>query len=226
MIFVLTVGRRFIPLKHFIVARVESVVKTQVGFLATLTGSDPSSRELAALALENSRLKAQILFLSKEPREEETGGRGHLVAKIYSTYPFNNRGLVSVNAGERDGIRPGMPVTVDGYTFFGSVEEVAESWSSVRTVLDAGWELPVKVGSDSVDALLVGGREPKLTLIVKSGEVSEGDPVYLASREFPYGLKVGEVKGLRGELGSAFREAEVGILFRLYELTEVWILHR
>jgi len=213
-----------LPLKSSLVLQFRAFAETSGNFLARLSGSEKYSREFAALALENTRLKAQLLYLSHVPRQETAGSERHLVSEIYSTYPFNHRGFISVNAGAGDGVRAHAPVTIDGFTFFGVITEVASSYSVARTIFDTGWQLPVKIGEDSVDALFVGGREPRLTLIVKSGAVADGDSVYLASRDFPYGLKIGEVKNVHGELGSAFREADIFLSYDAQALHNVYVL--
>ena len=189
-------------------------------FVGDLFGS---SSELEQLADENARLKAELLFLMNEPELKPLPNRPELIARVHSTYPTNNRGLLVLNAGASHGVKPGMAVTVDGFTFLGVIEEVQESSSVVRTVFDTDWKLPVRVGPDAVDALLIGGRNPRLSLIVKSGNVTDGNNIVTASKEIPYGLKVGEVQGVTGNVGSAFQEG--GILLP-YEsnISEVVIL--
>ena len=209
-------------LRGSIAAGARAIARAPLAFFrVTVTGG--AGEQIDVLIAENARLKAEVLFLANEPRPVGPEARPELRAKVHSTYPTNNRGLVSVNAGSDEGVREGMPVTVDGFTFLGITEKVGKNWSSVRTRFDTGWQLPVKVGGDAVDALLIGGREPRLTLIVKSGKVGDGDSIYTASKEVPYGLKIGEVKGVLGNSGSAFQEAGV-ILPYDANLSEVLIL--
>ncbi|MEK7554614.1 MAG: rod shape-determining protein MreC [Patescibacteria group bacterium] len=181
------------------------------------------SSETEQLLRENARLKAEVLFLAKEPRNTGTVARPEVSAKVHSTYPTNSRGLLNINAGSSEGIKKGMTVTVDGFTFLGVVEEVGERSSIVRTIFDTDWQIPVKIGDGAHDALMVGGRGPRLTLIVKTGNVLDGDDVYTASKEFPYGLRIGEVKEVKGEPGSTFEEADIKLPFDA-TLDEVHIL--
>jgi len=214
----------FLPVKGYFAAAAASVLRMPVDFLANFRDAGARSQEFERLALENAKLKAELLYFMNASRVETQNNREYRVSKIYSTYPFNTRGLIAVNAGSRDGIAVGMAVTVDGFTFLGQVEKTEASQSLVRTIFDPGWQVPVKIGSHSVDALLVGGREPHLTLIVKSGAFAEGDPIYVGSRDFPYGLKIGEVRNIKGDGGSAFFESDIALPYEPARLNEVWIL--
>lgn len=150
--------------------------------------------------------------------------REALIAKVHSTYPFNHRGFFTIAAGAGHGIEAGMAVTADGNYLLGQVAEVFESESVVRTIFDNNWALSVRIGPSEVDALLATGQEPKITLIDKKSAVSEGEWVYSASRDFPYGLKLGTVRGLRNADADQFQEADLDLPYRLNEIKEVAVL--
>ena len=180
--------------------------------------------ELAALRAENERLRARILTDSSAPLLVSLAGRKAIAAKIYSAYPFNNRALVSINAGTREGAQAGMPVLAEDVFLFGRVTEVFDGYSVVRTIFDSGWELPVKIGSSGFDALLVGGRDPRLTLMVKEADIKDGDEVWSVGRDFPYGLTVGTVVGISENDASAFREAALEVPYETGALSGISVL--
>ncbi len=159
-----------------------------------------------------------------EPLPVSENRREALIAKVHSTYPFNHRSFFTIAAGSGDGIKAGMAVTADGNHLLGRVAEVFENESVVRTIFDNNWAISVRVGPGGADALLVAGQEPALTLIDKKSAVSEGEWVYSASREFPYGLKLGTVRGLREADADPFQESDLELPYRFNEIKEVAVL--
>lgn len=220
----LFLSQSLISPKSYLVRGFADLVSRPLGFLASILEDSGDAQEFEKILRENEALKAQILFLSTSPYLEDQDGHSYLRAKVYSTYPFNNRGLITINAGLNHGLKGLLPVTVDGYIFLGQLTEVAPNSSIVRTIFDSGWELPVKAGNLGVDALLVGGREPRLTLIVKEKELARGEDVYVAGKDFPYGLKIGTVKEIFDNPGSTFKEATLNIPYEIGELTETAVL--
>lgn len=210
--------------KNYLVSQVGNLVSRPMALLSSLIEISRDSAEFEKLLRENEVLKAKILLLSKSSYRETIGGHEYLSAKIYSTYPFNNRGLITLNAGRLDGLKELLPVTVGETIFLGQLTQVSDTSSVARTIFDAGWELPVKAGTGGVDALLLGGREPRLTLIVKEKELVSGADVYTAGKDFPYGLKIGTIKEIFDNPGSTFREATLDIPYAVGELTQVSVL--
>ncbi len=181
-------------------------------------------RDLLDLLRENQSLRAQLAANTLTTPLLLPSDRRVILARVYSAYPFNDRGLLSINVGSLEGVREKTPVTIDGTLLFGVVEQVFKDYSLVRTMYDPEWKSAVKLGSRRVDALLKGGREPRLTLIVKGKPVAEGDSIYSASRDFPYGLAVGEVGKLQSGQADAFDEAPVVFPYELSDINEVYLL--
>ncbi len=180
-------------------------------------------RNLSSLELENQSLRAEIFAMEKQSMYETVHNERYYVAKIYSTYPFNNRALVAIAAGKKQGIAEKMTVTVKGTILFGTVVSVFDDYSLVKTLYDPTWKSPVKIGKENVNALLLRGREPRLTLIVKNKMVSVDDLVYSAGLETPYGLTVGAVGKIAQSQVNAFDEAALNVPYDLTSLNEVYI---
>ncbi len=113
-----------------------------------------------------------------------------LVADVYSRYPFNFKNELLTDAGADGGVKSGGAAIFEGM-LVGKIIEVKEELAIVRTVFDPGFSLPVRIGKSKTDALLVGGVEPKLTMIPKNADIAPGDLVYSASADFEYGLLLG-----------------------------------
>lgn len=212
--------------KNYAVGGTAGLLSRPFAFFTALIEDSKNSEEFERILRENEALKAELLLISQNPYPKISAGHEYVRAKIYSTYPFNNRDLIALNAGAADGLSASLPVTVEGVIFLGQLIEVADHSSITRTIFDAHWELPVKIGTAAIDALLVGGREPRLTLILKEKELSIGEDVYSAGKDFPYGLKIGTIREIFENPGSAFKEASLDIPYDLSSLGEVSILIR
>lgn len=164
------------------------------------------------------------LELLTEPVLIKENGREVLIAKIYSTYPFNSRNLITLNAGNQHGLKEGMPVTADGKLLLGSIQEVLEDLSIARTIFDKDFSLSVRIGEKAINALLAGGQTPRLTLVEKSAEIHSGDIVYSATRGFPYGMKIGEIGQIKIAASGAFKEAELLLPYQITDLREAAII--
>lgn len=177
------------------------------------------------LISQKNKLTAVIqLEALEEPQVFQDKGREALVAQVYSTYPFNHRNLLSINGGARNQVKPGLSVTIDGKFLLGQVIESLERLSVVRTIFDKDFSLPVRLGDEGINALLAGGQSPRLTLIEKNARIKEGDLVYSAGRDFPYGLKIGTVGIITDSLAKSFKEAVLDLPYQMNNLQKVVVL--
>ncbi len=209
----------FILLIILLVLLVASLKKGLIGFLADLTADKSDFNQLR---LENEKLRAEVWELTNNtpvPVREVLRGR------IHSSYPFNNKNILSVDIGEAQGVKPEMPATIDGHTIIGQVSEVFKNYSLVKTIFSPDWDLPVRLGRRRVPALLQGGPSPKLKMISQDKKVEEGEVIFAASQDLPYGLKVGEVTAIESdEATGVFKGASVKLGYEINDLTELIIL--
>ncbi len=176
------------------------------------------------LKQENENLKAQIQqyqALNTGYQEEENN---YLTAKVFSTYPFNIKNQITINAGENDGIRENMVVILGENILIGHVTKVFTNYSIVQTIFDPNWQMPVRIGREEINGLFKGGNEPQVSMIEKTKQVQIGDVVYTSSQEFPYGLKIGEVAEINEISAGVFKEAFLKMPFNVNELREVNII--
>lgn len=175
------------------------------------------------LVLENESLKAQLAELKVKNEEIKVEDGRYLVAKIYSTYPFNDRHLFTIAAGTSEEVKELMPVLAKKNILLGQVTKVFSSYSEVKSIFSPDWQIPVKIGDSGVDGLFMGGPNPKVTMIVNDKTINVGDDVYSVSKDFPYGLKVGEVASV-GSGGSFFKEVSLNLPYDFNNLASVLIL--
>ena len=199
--------------------------------------SSPALQETTghSLVLENTALKTELAKL-RDLQNQLPRLRGeYLAAFIYSSYPFNLRKEILVSVGRNEGVIEGQAVVIPASTmslsatdgdviFFGKVEKVFEDTALVQTIFDSRFELAIRIGDSGVDALLIGGNKPKLTLIPRKSAVANGDAVYSAGVQAPYGVALGEVKDVRPSADNLFNEATLSFPYDTNVLHAVLIL--
>jgi len=205
-----------------------------IGLIILLVGATyltdffiPKQRHLdenLSLKTENENLKAQIQMLQSSIPRVQGLASNYLMAEVFSTYPFNIKNQITVNAGENQGVKKMMAATLGENLLLGQVINVFTNYSVVETIFDPNFQLPVRVGEAQIDGFFQGGNEPKMTLIEKSKPIKVGDVVYVASQEFPYGLKIGEVKEIKESTAGVFKEATLTTPFNINELREINII--
>jgi len=179
--------------------------------------------EILRLKQENEELHVQIQKLSTV-NCQISNVNGYLTAKVFSTYPFNVKNQITINAGEKQGIKKMMVAVLEKDILVGQVTEVFENYSVVRTIFDPDLQLPVRIGKEEINGLFKAGNEPKVILIEKEKQIQINDVVYSASQEFIYGLKIGEVAEIKETVAGVFKEAVLKMPFNVGELREVKIL--
>ncbi len=209
--------------KAYLSSRLGQALQTPSIFFRSLSTRTTLMGDLLALSLENQSLRAQIAQYKIAPSLIRQEGTRYIRAALYSSYPFNLSSQLLLAAGSESGILENAAVYAAPDVFIGQVTTAEERRSTVRTIFDPGWELPVKIGDGRVDALLVGGQEPRLTLISKRKPLIGGESVYLASRDFPYGLLLGTVAELRQSKESLFLEGRLIPSYTLSDLNELYV---
>lgn len=178
------------------------------------------NKELNDLKLENENLKARLFGLTIEKSAVPVDFIG---ARVYASHPFNDFSLITINKGSNHGIKPNMIATVGGNILLGRVKKVNNNYSLIKTIHSPDMEIPVRLGEIGAEALLKGGTDLKVTLIVADQKITAGAIVYAASPDFPYGIKIGELQTIRPEEASVFQEAGLLTPYNLTTLTEVWL---
>lgn len=208
--------------RYFLIAIIIAIVAAT--YLADFfIKKECSFDEVLRLKQENENLRAQIQLL-KFNGQNSILNTNFITAKVFSTYPFNIKNKITINAGEKQGIKKSMVATVGENILLGQVTDVFENFSVIQTIFDPAWQLPVRIGKEEINGLFKAGNEPKVILIEKEKQIQTDDIVYSASQEFPYGLKIGEVAEIKETAAGVFKEAVLKMPFNVGELREIKIL--
>lgn len=202
----------------------------------------PQSGEYQRIVLENESLNAEVAGLQQIKKNLPTSSDVLLPVFVYSRYPFNFKSELLVNAGADQGITIGQSAVIvpnngtssnpvrnyisNGASpiLVGKVEKVFENTSLIQTIFDSRFQSAVRIGKTGTDALLKGGNEPELSLIPKDAKIVNGDIVYSASPDFPYGLAIGNVNNVRISSDQLFQEAGVETNYNPNELQSLLIV--
>lgn len=165
--------------------------------------------ETDKLKLENNSLKAELYSAENlSNKQEKVGEWEYSQAKVFSTYPFNNQNLIGINSGTLDGIEKNAAVTAAPAILLGQIISTGDKTSLVRTIFDKDFTAAVKIGDSKTNALLKGGTLPSLEMIDKNSNIKNGDVVYNADQNFPYGFKMGEAQIIDADSASGpFKKA-------------------
>ncbi|MDO8443103.1 MAG: rod shape-determining protein MreC [bacterium] len=154
-----------------------------------------AKNEIERLALENDSLKTELYIAENLSGKELSDGKWeYFYSKIFSSYPFNDQNLIGIASGEISGIQQYQAVAAAPGVLLGQIIKVNKNTALVRTIFDKDFIAAVKIGENKTDALLKGGIPPTLEMIEKSKTIKNGEVVYNADKNYPYGFKLGEVQ--------------------------------
>lgn len=210
--------------KSFLAFKFKEAINLPFIFLKTVVYNARIYKELNKLAIENQNLRARLFEFSQLPQSQILNNRRYVIAKVYSTYPFNTRDEIMINAGKSSGIQEALTATIGGDLLLGKIISINNYTSIIRTIFDSKWQFPVKIGDQGVDALYIGAKEPRLTMIDRDKKITVGDVVYSTGREFPFGLKIGEIIEIKSDSSQVFNEAKIKLNYNPDKLEEVWLI--
>ena len=179
--------------------------------------------DVARLAAENVSLGAQLALLQAVKAELPSSTKNLIPALVYSTYPFNLKNEITVNAGSAEGVSAGNAVLFEG-NLIGVVASVTRGSSVVQTIFDPNFRLPVRIGSQGYSALLVGGSYPIAESIPKTAAVAPGDVVMSVATSVPYGMAIGTVQSVSLASNNLFEQAKISFPYDMSMIQAVTIV--
>ncbi len=179
-----------------------SVVLTE---LRTLRQRNRQLEELVdRLMIENVRLKetdAQNEDLRKKLQFSETHPQyiikaAEVKARVIGREPNNLMSILLIDAGQRDGIRQGMPVVTDR-GLVGAVYRVGPNWAKVLLIIDPSSSVSALVQSSRTPGVVSGqlGENLLMDYIPLDGDLAVGDVILTSgiNGRYPKGLVIGQV---------------------------------
>jgi rod shape-determining protein MreC len=220
---------------------IRSVTVGVLGSAQNLIGIVPNYFNLRS---ENRILREQNLTLSEEVNRlrearlenirlrrllgmRDTSGTRYIAARVIGKSLQLLRNTITINIGERDGIRPLMPVVTER-GLVGKVVATSKGYAVAQVLLHRDMRVSGKVQRSRADGIVAweGGSTLVLRNIAKTLDVQAGDVVMTSeySSLYPAGIRIGTVALARQVPGSLFQNVELVPAVDFATLEEVFVI--
>jgi rod shape-determining protein MreC len=181
------------------------------------------SKELSLLKeskLENLRLNSMLEFKSRTNYRIVTG-------KIIGKTLIQTRNNITINTGENDSVKVGMPVITEK-GLVGKIVAVSSNYSIAQIILNKDLKVSAKDQRSRVDGIISwDGEQSKIQLknVSKSADVNVGDVIITSeySNSFPSGIPIGFVTSV-GTIDNLFKKIDIEPFVNFETLEEVFVL--
>jgi len=180
------------------------------------------SKEVSMLKeakLENLRLNYMVEFKQRTNYNTVTG-------KIIGKTLIQTRNNITINVGENDSVKIGMPVITDK-GLVGKVVATSGNYSIAQILFNKDLKVSAKVQRSRVDGIIAWDGEGKITMrnVSKSADVKVGDVIITSeySNSFPAGIPIGYVT-TDNTLDNLFKNIEVECFVNFETVEEVFVL--
>jgi rod shape-determining protein MreC len=150
--------------------------------------------QLRGLQGENSTLRQLLNFTQENPTYQ------YQTAAVIGRDPSPYLRYITINAGSREGLKPGMPVVTAGSTLIGRVAEVGFRSSKVQLLNDLSSAVNVRLQTTNVTGLAQGQQDGSLLVqyLPLSTQVITNDIALTSGLggNLPRNLVVGQVTGV------------------------------
>lgn len=175
--------------------------------------------QLKEAKLENLRLNSMVEFKRRTNYNVVTG-------KIIGKTLIQTRNTITLNIGESDSVKIGMPVITDK-GLVGRIVATSGSYSIAQILLNKELKISSKDQRSRVDGIISWNGEGKLTMrnVAKSSDVAAGDVIITSeySNNFPSGVPIGYVTSV-GTVDNLFKKIEIETFVNFETLEEVFVL--
>jgi rod shape-determining protein MreC len=204
-----------------------------VSDLINITKIKSENRQLrevnAELMLQVNRLREygiQNEELSSLLKLKDTVKYPLIPATIVSKSFSKIQGTITINAGSKDGVKPGMPV-INDEGLIGIVYNASDDYSIARTLRNFDLKITVKDQRSRIDGIMKWNGENLVIINVpKTYDVESGDRIITSdiSSIVPVPLPVGVVTGLSNIKTGIFNEVKVKPFVDFQRVENVFVL--
>ena len=178
------------------------------------------NHQMKEMALANERLEKLLKF-------RERNSQAMVAAEVIGQDPSSWFKSVTVDKGEKEGVRKGMAV-ISAEGVVGQILKTASHYSTVLLVTDYSSAIDSIIQRTRAKAIVEGRGENRCMLkyLLRTEDVNVGDIVVTSglSGNFPKGLMVGEVRKVDKKGHGVFQYAELVPSVDLTRLEEILII--
>jgi len=169
--------------------------------------------------LENVRLSGLLEFKDRTKYSVVS-------ARIIGKTLIQTRNTITLDAGQKDSVRVGMPVITDR-GLVGKIAATSSSYSIAQILLNKDLKVSAKDQRSRVDGIISWEGEDRVLMknVSKSADVMVGDVIITSeySNHFPPGIPVGYATSV-GTEDNLFKKIEIECFVNFQTLEEVFVL--
>ncbi len=178
------------------------------------------NHQMKEMKLANERLRELLQF-------REKNSPSMIGAEVIARDPSSWFKSVTIDKGERDGVKMGMAV-ISSTGVIGQILKTASHYAIVLLLTDYNSAIDSIVQRTRAKAIVEGKGENRCQLkyLLRADEVAVGDIVVTAGSggNFPKGLMIGEIKKVDKQGHGVFQYAELAPGVDLTKLEEVFVI--
>lgn len=187
-------------------------------------------QKIAELERENNRLREEVLAsgrLQSLLQFRDKNFPSSIPAQVIGKDPTSWFKSITLNRGERDGVKKGMAV-IASQGIVGQILKTSPNYSTVLLITDYNSAIDAITQRTRAKAIVegLGENQCQLKYLRRSEEVSVGDKVVTSglTGSFPKGLMIGEIVKVEKSGEGVFQYAELVPCVDLTKLEEVLII--
>ena len=224
--------------------QIRTIRSYTIGFVGTLQGAVSVVPNFFALERENEILRQQNVTLTdevsrlREARLEnqrlremlqlkERSALHHIAADVVGKTLDLMRNTITINVGERDGVRLNMPIASEA-GLVGRVVATSPHYSVAQLMINRDFRASAKIQRTRVMGILVwnGGEFLQLKNVAKTQDVTAGDVAMTSeySNVFPRDIKIGTVIRVTEHEGGLFKEIQIRPTVDFATLEHVFVI--
>lgn len=181
---------------------------------------EEQNHQMKEMKLANERLRELLQF-------REKNSPSMIGAEVIARDPSSWFKSVTIDKGERDGVKKGMAV-ISPAGVIGQILKTASHYAVVLLLTDYNSAIDSIVQRTRAKAIVEGKGENRCQLkyLLRADEVAAGDIVVTAGSggNFPKGLMIGEIKRVDKQGHGVFQYAELVPSVDLTKLEEVFVI--
>ncbi len=214
----------------FAIKKVRGVFQEYLFLVHLQRENERLKKKMADIQMENDQMREMVLSherLRKLLQFRETLSSTLIAAEVVGRDPSSWFKSVTINKGEKDGVRKGMAV-ISPEGVIGQILKTTPSHSVVLLVTDYNSAIDSIIQRTRAKAIVEGGGENRCQLkyLLRTEDVVAGDRVVTSGLggNFPKGLMIGEIRKVDKKGHGIFQYAELVPSVDFTRLEEVLII--
>jgi rod shape-determining protein MreC len=177
--------------------------------------------QLKEVAQENEFLRQQMALSVSEPRQL-------ILANVVGQNISSFGRYISIDKGEKDGVREKAAVIVSGNLLVGQIVKVTNSFSKVQLITDANSRVNARLQESRITGLVKGdqGLNLVIDLLPQGKTIEQGEMVITSGLAgfFPAGLLIGQIQEIISSDVQISQKAKIKPAVDFSKLEKVFVI--